>query len=265
VSYVEGNVRVRGKVCLPVSVAAARNAAGLLGQIEINGNLVTANTGRRVAGVNDKVRVASMATRNALAWNDPGLTWDDALATSCPVPGNAMIGLAADNAVTVVASPTDGQGGASLVSDRGAPNYALGTAPWLRDRFVEAAVVALGRGYPTLPSLSNADPPYSTARSYAASVGDGSLPQGGSFSVDEWYLENGPGSAPTLQFHGAIWSNTRGVYGGFAQFGPSLSLSSGFQKGFVYDRRLKSQQPPFLVTASQAAWVRSDVVEQVVR
>jgi hypothetical protein len=266
VLHVTGHVRVRGKTCAPISIAAQDGGAidGDGGQIEINGNLTTAYAGRAVPLALQKARGSGA---NRLAWDDLGLAFDDTHAADpppCRVPGNSMIGLVADHAVTVVQEPLNVGGGDAPVSDRG-PLVADVSNPWQRDRYIEAAVVARGESYPELNSVGSAE--YTASDRNEVFADADPRPLGGSFSVDDWYLANvvGPGLAPPkLWFYGAVWANTRGAYGGIELVGPGVSLTSGFIKDFRYDSRLKNQPPPYLVTASQAAWVRSDVVEQVV-
>jgi hypothetical protein len=139
----------------------------------------------------------------------------------------SMIGLLASGGSVVVVPPRTGPGGP------------ISTAAMT----IQAAVVALG--IPDVASPSNAD----VASQIAV---------GGSFSVDQWWIDN-VGVTPLLNFEGSIWSKYRGVYAAFDSLGASGVTTGGFKKNFVFDQRLRSQQPPYLVSATKANWVRGDL------
>jgi hypothetical protein len=142
----------------------------------------------------------------------------------------SMIGLLASGGSVVVQPPRVGPSGPIAVAQM----------------TIQAAVVALGK-----PDVPNPTSPQ---------VAD-QIAAGGSFSVDQWWIENTPGATPVLNFEGSIWSKYRGAYAAFDTLGPNGIVMAGFKKNFVFDQRLRSLQPPYLVSATRANWVRGDLAQ----
>jgi len=73
--------------------------------------------------------------------------------------------------------------------------------------------------------------------------------------------------APTLRIFGSLISRYRGVFGSYNPLNVTTAdvtpgaLVQGFRKEFVYDPRLRTSQPPYLLQPVRAAWERLDLIE----
>jgi hypothetical protein len=73
---------------------------------------------------------------------------------------------------------------------------------------------------------------------------------------DRWSNSTVSGTAPTLTIKGAMITAYRGTFGTIESDGGG-KITSGWAKNFVWDARLESQQPPYMLRDALATFVRS--------